>query len=68
MGRDNLLRLLEWNNTPPLVFARVNSLRGDANKLREQWAREKVESLYLFMLRELRRSSPPTHNFPPPRA
>lgn len=32
------------------------------------WAREKVESLYLFMLREIRRSSPPIHNFPPPRA
>ena len=32
------------------------------------WAREKVESLYLFMLREIRRTSPTTHNFPPPRA
>ena len=31
------------------------------------WAREKVESLYLFMLRELRRNSPPVHNVPPPR-
>lgn len=31
------------------------------------WAREKVESLYLFMLREIRRSSPPVHNFPPPK-
>ena len=31
------------------------------------WAREKVESLYLYMLREIRRSSPPVHNFPPPR-
>ncbi len=29
------------------------------------WAREKVESLYLFMLREIRRSNP-VHNFPPP--
>lgn len=32
------------------------------------WAREKVESLYHFMLREIRRSSPPHHNFPPPKA
>ncbi|MBC7719166.1 MAG: DUF2132 domain-containing protein [Chitinophagaceae bacterium] len=32
------------------------------------WARDKVEGLYLFMLRELRRNSPPVHNFPPPRA
>jgi len=31
------------------------------------WAREKVESLYLFMLREMRRSGPTVHNFPPPR-
>ena len=32
------------------------------------WAREKVESLYLFMLREARRSSAPVHNFPPPKS
>jgi uncharacterized protein (DUF2132 family) len=31
------------------------------------WAREKVESLYLFMLREVKRNSPPAHNFPPPK-
>lgn len=31
------------------------------------WARDKVESLYLFMLREVRRNAPPVHNFPPPR-
>ena len=31
------------------------------------WAREKVEGLYLFMLREIRRDSPVQHNFPPPR-
>lgn len=32
------------------------------------WAREKVESFYLFTLREIRRNSPPVHNFPPPKA
>jgi uncharacterized protein (DUF2132 family) len=32
------------------------------------WARDKVEGLYLFMLREIRRNSPTVHNFPPPRA
>lgn len=32
------------------------------------WARDKVESLYLYMLREIRRTSPTAHNFPPPRA
>lgn len=31
------------------------------------WAREKVESLYLYMLRDIRRSGPVAHNFPPPR-
>lgn len=31
------------------------------------WARDKVEGLYLFMLREIKRSSPTVHNFPPPR-
>ena len=31
------------------------------------WARDKVESLYLFMRREARRAAPPVHNFPPPR-
>ena len=43
LGRDNCLRLLEWNNTPPPTYARVNTLRADANKLRDQWAGEKVE-------------------------
>ncbi|MEO5658557.1 MAG: VF530 family protein [Polaromonas sp.] len=32
------------------------------------WARDKVEGLYLFMLRDIRRNSPTVHNFPPPRA
>ena len=31
------------------------------------WARDKVEGLYLFMLREAKRSGPTVHNFPPPR-
>ena len=34
---------------------------------RTPWARDKVESLYLFMLREVKRNSPTVHNFPPPR-
>lgn len=32
------------------------------------WAREKVEGLYLFMLREVKRNQPVAHNFPPPKA
>ena len=31
------------------------------------WAREKVERLYLFMLREITRTSPTVHTWPPPR-
>jgi 16S rRNA (cytosine967-C5)-methyltransferase len=44
IGRERLIRFLEWNNTPGSTFARVNTLRTDANQLREQWAREKVEA------------------------
>jgi 16S rRNA (cytosine967-C5)-methyltransferase len=44
LGREDMSRLLEWNNTPPLTFARVNLLRTDADQLREQWAQEKVEA------------------------
>ncbi len=44
MGRDALVRLLEWNNAPPPTYARVNALRAEPNALREQWAREKVEA------------------------
>ena len=32
------------------------------------WARDKVEGLYLFMLREIKRNGPTVHNFPPPKA
>jgi len=32
------------------------------------WARDKVQGVYLFMLREIKRSSRAVHNFPPPRA
>jgi len=44
LGRDRLIQLLKWNNTPPKTFARVNLLKTDVNQLREQWAREKVEA------------------------
>jgi 16S rRNA (cytosine967-C5)-methyltransferase len=44
LGRESTSRLLEWNNTPPLTFARVNLLRIDADQLREQWAKERVEA------------------------
>jgi len=33
---------LDWNNTPPVTFARVNTLRTDAAKLTAQWNSEGV--------------------------
>ena len=49
-GADKLRHLLEWNNTPPETFARVNTLRTDAGKLLEQWRHEDVE--YDFVQRD----------------
>jgi 16S rRNA (cytosine967-C5)-methyltransferase len=43
-------QLLEWNNTPPKTFARVNTLKIDAGKLIEKWRDENVE--YDFVRRE----------------
>jgi len=42
-GEVDTQRLLEWNNTPPKIFARVNTLRTDASKLVEAWRTEDVE-------------------------
>jgi 16S rRNA (cytosine967-C5)-methyltransferase len=42
-GQGPFLRLLEWNNTPPKTFARVNMLRADPGKLLGQWRDEGVE-------------------------
>jgi 16S rRNA (cytosine967-C5)-methyltransferase len=35
--------LLEWNNTPPKTYARLNTLRTDGPKLIAQWRAEDVE-------------------------
>ena len=35
-GKDLTLRLLEWNNSPPKTFARVNTLKADPGKLLTQ--------------------------------
>ena len=57
------------NNIDIRCFTHDPSIASSLKFLRKTpWAREKVESLYLFMLREIRRTSPPVHNFPPPRA
>ena len=40
---DRAARLMEWNNTPPKTFARVNTLKADPGKLLAQWRDEGVE-------------------------
>jgi 16S rRNA (cytosine967-C5)-methyltransferase len=42
-GDDAACRLLEWNNSPPPTFARVNTLRTDAAQLVERWRAENVD-------------------------
>jgi 16S rRNA (cytosine967-C5)-methyltransferase len=42
-GVEKTAQLLEWNNTPPKTFARVNTLKTDAGKLVEKWREENVE-------------------------
>ena len=49
-GDDKTRQLLEWNNTPPKTFARVNTLKTDAGKLVERWREENVE--YDFCTRD----------------
>ena len=49
-GAEKLRQLLDWNNTPPKVFARLNALRADAAKLIEQWRSEGIE--YDFVRRD----------------
>jgi 16S rRNA (cytosine967-C5)-methyltransferase len=42
-GAGRAAQLMEWNNTPPKVFARVNTLKADPAKLLAQWRDEGVE-------------------------
>jgi 16S rRNA (cytosine967-C5)-methyltransferase len=49
-GGEQTRQLLEWNNTPPKTFARVNTLKTDAGKLVEKWRGESVE--YDFVRRD----------------
>jgi 16S rRNA (cytosine967-C5)-methyltransferase len=42
-GIEKTASLLEWNNTPPKTFARVNTLKAEAGKLLEKWRDENVE-------------------------
>lgn len=43
-GEASLRQLLEWNNTPPRTYARLNTLRATADQLAAQWRREGVEA------------------------
>jgi 16S rRNA (cytosine967-C5)-methyltransferase len=49
-GAEKTAQLLEWNNTPPKTFARVNTLKTDAGRLLEKWRDENVE--YDFVRRD----------------
>jgi 16S rRNA (cytosine967-C5)-methyltransferase len=46
-GGEKLRALLDWNNTPPAVFARVNTLKCEAPALLDRW-RMKDEVEYDF--------------------
>jgi 16S rRNA (cytosine967-C5)-methyltransferase len=41
-GPEETWRLLEWNNTPPKTYARVNLLKTEPGKLLDQWRQENV--------------------------
>jgi 16S rRNA (cytosine967-C5)-methyltransferase len=41
-GSERAIRLLEWNNSPPAVFARVNTLKTNAAELLKIWSEEGV--------------------------
>ena len=49
-GAEKTSSLLEWNNTPPKIFARVNRLKTEAGALLEKWRDENVE--YDFVRRD----------------
>jgi 16S rRNA (cytosine967-C5)-methyltransferase len=42
-GRDQAVRLMDWNNRPPPTYARANTLRAGADQLVEAWKNELVD-------------------------
>ena len=42
-GAEKAAQLMSWNNTAPLTFARVNTLKTDAAKLAARWETERVK-------------------------
>lgn len=49
-GAEHTAKLMEWNNTAPKAFARINTLKADPAKLLLQWRDENVE--YDFVRRD----------------
>ena len=43
-GEDATRALLAWNNTPPVTYARVNTLKATAAALMDKWREEGVDS------------------------
>jgi 16S rRNA (cytosine967-C5)-methyltransferase len=43
LGKADTMALLEWNNSPPPTYARINSLKTSGEKLRQIWTAEGVE-------------------------
>ena len=41
-GKEKTVALLDWNNTPPPTFARINTLKADARKITQLWDSERV--------------------------
>ena len=46
-GDSSLRALLQWDNTPPVNYARINTLRAKVDELRVQWDREKVQAVLI---------------------
>ena len=42
-GAERTAQLMDWNNTPPRTFARVNTLKADPARLLTQWRDEGVD-------------------------
>ena len=49
-GPEPAAKLMDWNNTPPSMFARINTLKADPGKLLAQWRDENVD--YDFFRRD----------------
>ena len=47
-GAEQTLKLLEWNNSPAKVFARVNTLKIEPGKLLEFWRSDNVTYNFIF--------------------